>query len=158
MAVFKEKDERRPEWEIPSGVYVVSLKSGERVNAYAAAWIVRVSEVPVIIQTAVWEENYSYELAQDCTHFVVHILEKGQQDVALHFGRQSGRDIDKLEGIKHHPGASGVPILDECLAFLECEVIFRKRFGDHIVLVGAPVSSAINHKGDALIYNYKDFQ
>ena len=84
MAVFKEKDERRPEWEIPSGVYVVSLKSGERVNAYAAAWIVRVSEVPVIIQTAVWEENYSYELAQDCTHFAVHILEKGQQDVALH--------------------------------------------------------------------------
>jgi len=158
MAQFAESVERRPEWEIPSGVFVVSLKSKERVNAYAAGWVVRVSEVPVMIQVAVWDQNYSFELAQDCSHFAVHILEDGQQAVARHFGRNSGRDMDKLAGFAHAPGVSGVPILEDCLAFLECEVSFRRRFGDHMVLVGPSIHSAIRRSGRPLIYNYEDYQ
>jgi flavin reductase (DIM6/NTAB) family NADH-FMN oxidoreductase RutF len=158
MAAFTESVERRAEWEIPSGVFVVSLKSGKRANAYAAGWVVRVSEVPVMIQVAVWDQNYSFELAQDCSHFAVHVLEDGQQAVARHFGRTSGRDIDKFVGYACHPGESGVPILDDCLAFLECTVEFRRRFGDHMILAGPAIQSGLNRPGRALIYNYKDYQ
>ena len=149
--------EMRPEWLIPSGVFVVTLASGDRVNAYAAGWVVRVSEVPVMIQVAVWEENYSYELAQDAEHFVVHILEDDQQAVARHFGQQSGRSIDKLAGYATHPGTSGLPVLDDCIAHLECEVTFRRVFGDHIVLVGKVIDSNIHRDGDALIHDYADY-
>lgn len=158
MPLFKQAEERRPEWEIPSGVYVVTLRTPTRVNAYAAGWVVRVSEVPVMIQVAVWDQNYSFELAQDCDHFVVQILEEGQQSIARHFGRNSGRDMNKLEGFRTHGGISGVPILEDCLAYLECEVEFRRRFGDHMVLVGKAVNSAINRPGKALIYEYEDYQ
>lgn len=158
MPVYKESVERRAEWEIPSGVFVVSLKSGNRVNAYAAGWVVRVSEVPVMIQVAVWDQNYSFELARDCTHFTVHVLEHGQQAVARHFGRTSGRDIDKFVGYAHRPGVSGVPILEDCLAYLECEVTSRQRFGDHMILVGPSIRSSINRSGRALIYNHEDYQ
>lgn len=150
-------DEMRPEWTIPSGVFVVTLQSGERVNGYAAGWVVRVSEVPVIIQVAVWEENYSYELAQDARHFVVHVLEEGQQDMARHFGQTCGRDADKLCGYETRHGVSGVPVLEDCLSHLECEVVFRKVFGDHIVLVGKAIDSAIHRDGKALIHEYSDY-
>ena len=149
--------EMRPEWTIPSGVFVVTLKSSERVNGYAAGWVVRVSEVPVIVQVAVWEKNYSYELAQDATHFVVHVLEDGQQDTARHFGQTSGRDVDKLSGYATRPGVTDVPVLDDCLSHLECEVVFRRIFGDHIVLVGKVVASAIHRDGNALIHDYADY-
>lgn len=158
MTAFKEAEERRAEWEIPSGVFVVSLKSGDRVNAYAAGWVVRVSEVPVMIQVAVWDQNYSFGLAQDASHFAVHVLEDGQQPVARHFGRTSGRDIDKFAGYAHRPGVSGVPILEDCLAFLECKVEFRKRFGDHMILSGPSIRSGINRPGRPLIYNFQDYQ
>lgn len=158
MPIFKESDDRRAEWEIPSGVFVVSLLDGDRMNAYAAAWVVRVSEVPVMIQAAVWNQNYSFELAQNCTHFAVHILENGQQDVANHFGGSSGRDKDKLAEIPLRDSVSGVPVLEDCLAHLECEVIFRRIFGDHIVLVGEVIEKSIHRQGDALIYDYQDFQ
>ncbi|MEA3311436.1 MAG: flavin reductase family protein, partial [candidate division WOR-3 bacterium] len=142
---------------IPSGVFVVTLQSGRRVNAYTAAWVVRVSEDPVIIQVAVWEQNYSYTLAQDCNDFVVHILASGQQDTALHFGRCSGRDLDKLQEYSTHPGVSKIPILDDCLAYLECEVVFRHKFGDHMVLMGKVVNTHINHRRiQPLIYDHKD--
>jgi flavin reductase (DIM6/NTAB) family NADH-FMN oxidoreductase RutF len=152
-----DPNEMRPEWMIPSGVFVVTLRSGDRVNGYAAGWVVRVSEVPVMIQVAVWERNYSFELAQDAKHFAVHILEEGQQDVARHFGQQCGRDIDKLEGFDVRSGATGVPILEDCLAHLECEVVFRQRFGDHIVLIGKAIDSAIHRDGVALIHDYADY-
>jgi len=158
MPLFKEADERRPEWEIPSGVFVVTLSAGDRVNAYAAGWVVRVSEVPVMIQVAVWDENYSFELATDCNHFAVQILEDGQQEVALHFGRNSGREMNKLAGFETHEGVSGIPILKDCLAYLECEVVFRRVFGDHMVLVGKAISSDINKAAPALIHNYQDYQ
>jgi flavin reductase (DIM6/NTAB) family NADH-FMN oxidoreductase RutF len=147
----------RPEWTIPSGVFVVTLKSGDRSNGYAAGWVVRVSEVPVIIQVAVWEENYSYELAKDTEHFVVHVLEEGQQDMARHFGKTCGREMDKLKGYATREGITGVPVLDDCLAHLECEVIFRRVFGDHIVLVGKAIASDIHREGEALIHDYADY-
>ena len=111
-----------------------------------------------MIQVAVWDENYSFELAQDCDHFVVQILEEGQQSVARHFGRNCGRDMDKLEGFETSPGNSGVPVLQDCLAHLECKVEFRQRFGDHMILVGRAIESAIHRPGKALIYDYEDYQ
>jgi len=151
-------DEERADWLIPSGVFIVTLQSGQKVNAYTAAWVVRVSEDPVMVQVAVWNQNHSYTLAQDCHHFVVHILAAGQQNMALHFGRQSGRDVDKLQGYSTHPGTSGIPILDDCLAYLECEVTFRRQFGDHMVLVGRVMHSQIKDKSKLpLIYDHQDY-
>lgn len=36
----------QPQWLILSGVFLVTLRSEARVNAYAAGWVVRVSEAP----------------------------------------------------------------------------------------------------------------
>jgi len=157
-AVLDTSDEQRPEWLIPSGVFVVTLQSGNRINAYAAGWVIRVSEEPVMIQVAVWDQNYSYELAQDCEHFAVQILAEGQQEIARHFGRNSGRDMDKLVGYPTHPGLSGIPILEDCLTYLECKVIFHKQFGDHMILVGKVIDSRINEPAkDPLIYDHLDY-
>jgi len=146
------------EWLVPSGVFIVTLRSGAFVNAYAAGWVVRVSEVPVMLQVAVWEQNYSFELARECDAFAAHILGQGQQDMARHFGRNSGRTMDKLAHYSTHAGASGLPILDDCLAFLECEVVFRRSFGDHLILVGHAIDSHVNRSGEPLIYRHADYE
>jgi len=158
MTIRSDDEKMRAEWTIPSGVFVVTLRSGERVNAYAAGWVVRVSEVPVIIQAAVWEENYSFQLAADCDVFAVQVLGADQVEVARHFGRTSGRDIDKLEGYDVEPGESGIPILTDCVSFLECEVISRPMFGDHIVLVGRVTNSRVNRDAPGLVYRHEDYQ
>jgi len=148
----------QPEWLIKSGVFVVTLKSKGIVNAYTAAWVIRVSEVPTMIQIAVWKENYSFLLTRDCDYFSVHILGIGQQEVARHFGQNSGRDMDKLAGFETKIGVSGLPILEDCVAHLECKVIFRQQFGDHMVLVGEVIASEIHRKINPLIYDYTDYR
>jgi flavin reductase (DIM6/NTAB) family NADH-FMN oxidoreductase RutF len=44
------------------------------------------------------------------------------------------------------------------MAYLECEVVHRQVFGDHMVLVGRAIHSAINRPARALVYNYQDYQ
>jgi len=152
-----DNQEMRPEWLIPNGVFVVTLGLGDQINAYTAAWVNRISEVPVMLSVAVWDQNYSFELSQNTSHFAIHILEDGQQDVARHFGKSSGRGQNKLDGVSAHCGKSGLPILDDCLAHLECEVIFRRIFGDHMILFGRAIETSIHREGTALVHDYADY-
>jgi flavin reductase (DIM6/NTAB) family NADH-FMN oxidoreductase RutF len=55
--------------------------------------------------------------------FVLHLLGTDQFDLIHELGFASGRTRDKLAHIPHHAGRLGAPVLDQCYAYLECEVI-----------------------------------
>ncbi|MBC7093606.1 flavin reductase family protein [Candidatus Bipolaricaulota bacterium] len=110
-----------------------------------------------MVQVAVWEENFSYELAQRAPAFVLQILGEGQQDLAHRFGSVSGRTVDKLVGLETFTGVTGFPILRDCLAYLECDVVFRWKAGDHLILVGRVIHSEVRRPGRPLIYDHADY-
>jgi flavin reductase (DIM6/NTAB) family NADH-FMN oxidoreductase RutF len=64
------------------------------------------------------------------------VLRRGQLALARRFGTRSGRDEDKLAGVPWRPGRRGAPILDEALAYLECELQASLGAGDHELVVG----------------------
>ena len=66
--------------------------------------------------------------------FVVNVLGADQEDLAMQFAR-SGSD-SKFNGVKTHAGLRGIPIIDGCVAHLECEVDARHPGGDHDIIVG----------------------
>jgi len=65
--------------------------------------------------------------------FVVNVLAADQEAVAMKFA-QSG--ADKFDGVETLPGAHGVPIIPDCVAYLECIVDARHPGGDHDIIVG----------------------
>ncbi|HEY9480336.1 MAG TPA: flavin reductase, partial [Gemmatimonadaceae bacterium] len=46
-------------------------------------------------------------------------------------------------GIYWHPGRSGAPILDEALAYFDCELTDTLRTGDHELVVGRVVEGRL---------------
>ena len=66
-------------------------------------------------------------------HFAIHILASDQVELASRF---SQKGIDRFAGIAPQRGASGVPLLDGCVARFECRTVHRYEGGDHIILVG----------------------
>jgi rubredoxin len=65
-------------------------------------------------------------------------------DVFGRFGYKSGRDGDKLGGMKVRYGETGVPIvLDEAIACLECKVVQTHDVGTHWLFIGELVQSDI---------------
>ena len=149
--------EQGARWFITNGVYVITTRLNERINGMAAAWVTRVCEDPVLISVAICEKNYTYDLLKESRVFVVNILREGQREVAVHFGKQSGRDINKFTSISFQKGKTGAPVLEDCLGYLECEVIFSKKLGDHTIFVGKVIKEGIKKGGKALIYKHNDY-
>ncbi|RKX37704.1 MAG: flavin reductase [Thermotogae bacterium] len=148
----------RAVWCITTGVYVITTKAKDgRINGMGAAWVNRVSEVPPIVSIAVWENNYTYELVGSADYFVINILSEGQQAIARHFGRQSGRDVDKFEDVDYQVTKNGTPYLPQALAIIEARIVFRRKFGDHMLIVGDVVEERVQHCGVPLVYRHEDY-
>jgi flavin reductase (DIM6/NTAB) family NADH-FMN oxidoreductase RutF len=132
---------------LTTGVYVIGVANKERANGFTAAWLTQVSFDPLLVVLGINPENASFALLHESGGFVVNVLKREQRDLADRFGTQSGRDKDKLSGIGWRPGRTGAPILNDALAYLDCELTGRMRAGDHDLVLGRVVDGRILDQG-----------
>jgi flavin reductase (DIM6/NTAB) family NADH-FMN oxidoreductase RutF len=125
------------------GVYVVGVAAGDRRDGFTAAWVMQASFDPLLLALSINSSNASYELLHAGGGFAVNVLKQGQLDLARRFGTRSGRDEDKLAGIRWRPGRAGAPILEQALAYFDCEIAGRHRAGDHELVLGRVVDGKI---------------
>ena len=64
--------------------------------------------------------------------FCVNVLADNQQDLSIRF---SQRIPDRFETLSWSPGESGSPVLDGCLASMECSIVQTVEAGDHAVFI-----------------------
>jgi flavin reductase (DIM6/NTAB) family NADH-FMN oxidoreductase RutF len=90
----------------------------------------------------------------------MHLLHTKQFDVVRRLGFVSGRDRNKLEGLPHHRGVLGVPVLDECFAHFECSVANVMDTGSStlflgdVVAVGCGAAARLEPRGELLTAAY----
>jgi flavin reductase (DIM6/NTAB) family NADH-FMN oxidoreductase RutF len=125
------------------GVYVVGAAHNERRDAFTAAWVMQVSFNPLLVALSINPQNASYALVTESQAFTVNVLKRGQFELARRFGTRSGRDYNKLADLRWHPGRGGAPILDDALAYFDCDVTARHPAGDHELIVGRVVGGRI---------------
>lgn len=131
------------------GVYVVGVAAGDRRDGFTAAWVMQASFDPLVLALSINSSNASYELLHAGGGFTVNVLHQGELDLARRFGTRSGRNEDKLAGIRWRPGRSGAPILEQALAYFDCELSGRHRAGDHELVLGRVVDGKILDPGAA---------
>jgi flavin reductase (DIM6/NTAB) family NADH-FMN oxidoreductase RutF len=129
------------------GVYVIGVADKERHDGFTAAWIMQVSFDPLLLALSINPENASYQLLHAGGGFTVNLLKHGQLDLARRFGTRSGRDEDKLTGLDWRRGKNGAPILQQALAYFDCELAGRLRAGDHELVLGRVVGGEILDPG-----------
>ena len=140
---------------LTTGVYVVGVSHDGRSNAFTASWITEVSFDPPLLALSINQENASYPLLKASGVFVVNVLRTEQIDLARHFGTQSGRNRDKLAGIRTRPGRGDAPVLLDAAAYLECQVIGSMPAGDHELVVARAVGGELL-AADAAPLRYAD--
>jgi flavin reductase (DIM6/NTAB) family NADH-FMN oxidoreductase RutF len=72
-----------------------------------------------------------------CTHFGVNMLGEDQIELSNRFASRAG---DKWLGVEYATWQGGVPILEGCIANLECERHAVYDGGDHVILVGRVIA------------------
>lgn len=125
------------------GVYVIGVAHDDRRDAFTAAWVMQAAFDPLSLALSVNQLNASYSLLHGSGVFTVNVLKSGQLELARRFGTQSGREQNKLDGVGWKPGPGGAPILDEALAYFECELTGSINAGDHEVVIGRVIGGRI---------------
>ncbi len=134
--------------KIPHGVYVVGVKQDSQLNAFTATWLTQVSFTPPLVAVGVKRDSHSLQMIQHDRVFSVNLLGKEQKPLAEHFVRPATVVGEKLKPIRHHIGKTGTPILDEALAYVECEVReIANALGDHAIVIGEVVEAGVRDKG-----------
>ena len=110
---------------LTSPVVAITCERGGKRNGMISDSAVRASIVPTIPRVSVYihKFNYSHDMIFETGRFVMHLLGADQFDLIHQLGFASGRTRDKLAPIPHQLGRLGAPVLDECYAYFECEVI-----------------------------------
>ncbi|OAN50824.1 flavin reductase [Paramagnetospirillum marisnigri] len=82
-------------------------------------------------------------------HFAINILTETQRDLSIRF---ASRSEDKWQGVAWSAWNSGVPILPQCLASLECSLVEVLDGGDHQIFVGRVEKMKHQEGGSPLLY------
>lgn len=123
---------------LTSPVVAVTSQRGNKQNGMILDSAVRASIVPTVPRISVYihKFNYSHDMIFETGRFGLHLLHTKQFDIVHRLGFVSGRDQDKLAGIPHHTGQTGVPVLDECFAHFECTVANAMDTGSSTLFLG----------------------
>ena len=143
---------------VPTGVSVVTVRSGDKVNGMTAAWVTQVSFKPAMIAVSIAPQRYTHGLIKESGYFCINALPVESKDVAKHFGFKSGRKTDKFKGMRYTNSLKGSPVLESAYAYVECEVVHTYEAGDHTLFIGSVIDSVeLKDGANPLIFRWNDF-
>ena len=123
---------------LTSPVVAITSKRGEKENGMISDAAVRASIAPTVPRVSVYVHkfNYSHDMIFETGRFAMHLLHTRQLDIVRRLGFFSGKNQDKLAGLPHHTAKLGVPVLDECFAHFECDVVNVMDTGSSTLFLG----------------------
>lgn len=122
---------------LSNGVYVMTSKSGGRFGAATVTWVSQASFRPPLLMAAVRPESSVFACLRDSGVAALHILGRGQEDMARRFFAPTAADASAINGEPFQDGTTAVPVLRNAPAYLECRVrrIVDDLGGDHSLVV-----------------------
>lgn len=132
---------------VASGIFVLTAGTGERATGMLASWVMQGGFEPPTVSVAVKLGRYICDWLTTGEPFVLNIVAEGQFELLKHFGKGFAPDEPAFEGLEIRHCARGVPILENCSGYLECEPTGHVDSGDHRLILARVVRGGIN--GDA---------
>jgi 3-hydroxy-9,10-secoandrosta-1,3,5(10)-triene-9,17-dione monooxygenase reductase component len=135
----------------PTGVAVATVMQDDGTTAgLTISSFTSVSLDPALVLFCIHRQSrvLPFLHCQGC--FGINILSAGQADLSTRFAR---RDSHNLDFADWQLGQSGVPILKEVLATLECRLHSVISCGDHEIVVGEVVASSVEDGSPLVRYS-----
>ena len=125
-------------------IWVVTSVAGTSRGGLVATWVTQASidlSHPALM-AGLAANHHTRDLVLASGAMAVHLLRPDQLDLVWRFALASGRTSDKLAGLEVVQACSGVPILADCLAWMDCRVITSFDGGDRTYILADVVAAA----------------
>jgi flavin reductase (DIM6/NTAB) family NADH-FMN oxidoreductase RutF len=120
---------RRVLWSLPTGLFVVGSRSGERRNLMTANWVMQVAITPKLVAVSVERGSVTASLVEEGGGFSVSVLSRSDRALVRRFvkpvediGTNGAGAAETMQGVPVHELAGGLPCLEAAVAWLGCRV------------------------------------
>lgn len=131
-----------------TGVTIITTEAGSETHGMTANAFMSVSLDPKLITVSIGNEANMLKRIQASGKFAVNILCDNQQDISMHFAKQ----LLKEEPIDFGE-MGGVPIINNALTNVVCDVYKEIELGDHTLFVGEVKDIAMNEGRPLTFYS-----
>jgi flavin reductase (DIM6/NTAB) family NADH-FMN oxidoreductase RutF len=122
--------------KLAAGVVVISARTAGGFRGLTASTLISVSAEPPLVLVGLERESATRVAVMETRQFNVSVLTREQEFLAERFaGRAPAIDVAWMQ-VPHHLGSNGVPLIDGCAAWLECDLTQVHAAGDHDVCIG----------------------
>ena len=133
----------RVTWKIPNALALVGSRAGDERNAMTTSWITQLSMEPVLVGIGVDNGAVTHRLITDGRCFTVNLWDATDTRPFVKFSKPAAYEDGQLNGRPVHEAATGAPVFDDAIAWLDCEVRHTLDLGSHTLFVGEVVDAAI---------------
>lgn len=141
-------------WAIPNVLCLIGSRAGDEFNAMTASWVTQVAMDPVLVAVSIDTSALTHRLITAGQAFSVNLWDRADTRVFVKFSKPATHEGDALNGRPIRIGVTGVPVLTESIAFLECRVTRSLALGSHSLFVGEVVDCGF--PGDAEVARVED--
>ncbi|MBM3670896.1 MAG: flavin reductase family protein [Actinobacteria bacterium] len=135
--------------QFATGVTIITAIDDGEPAGVAANSFTSVSLDPPLVLFCVAHTSSTWPRIERAGKFAVNILGEHQEEVCRLF---AAKGADRFAQVKWRVGVGGSPVLDDCIAYLDCEFWAEYDGGDHIIVVGRVLDLGINHDAGPLVF------
>ena len=135
-----------------AGVTLVTFNENEKFGGLTVSSFCSLSMDPPLVLICIDREIASHESLGKTETFGVNICNSEQGKLAWDFASSK---IDKNELIKSLPHTLtklGTPLLEGCLATMECKITQKYDGGDHTIFIGQVQEGKFDENAEPLVY------
>jgi flavin reductase (DIM6/NTAB) family NADH-FMN oxidoreductase RutF len=148
--VFDEARFRQVLGHFCTGITVITAMEGDEPVGFTAQSFTSVSLDPPLVSVCPATSSTTWPRIRAGGAFCANILGGDQEAVSRAFAT---RDGDKFRGLGWTPStATGSPVLDGVLGWIDCTIEAEHEAGDHFIAVARVVDLGIGEEGRPLLF------
>lgn len=152
-----DKLRRRVLWKFPTGLYVVGSRSGEERNLMTANLVIQVSFSPKLVGVSVEEDAMTHRLISSGGAFAINVLDREDRAIVRKFTKPVEVVGSEANGFAFHDApVTGVPVLDQAVAFVDCRVWQAVPCGTSTFFIGEVVDAGFQKDEDLDVLRMED--
>jgi flavin reductase (DIM6/NTAB) family NADH-FMN oxidoreductase RutF len=153
-SAFDQRQFRDAMAQFATGVTIVCARAADnRYVGFTANSFSSVSLEPPLVAWNLAARSASLAAFEAAQRYSVNVLAAGQVDLARRFSRPHA---DRFATVPYRLGWSDAPLIEGCVAWLECRHHARHRTGDHVLFV-AEVVTVVRARGQGLVFHHGRF-
>src|SRR5436190_2622172 len=138
---------------LTGGVSVITAGRGRDISGMTVTSVTSLSVDPPTLIVSVNRGASSWPLIRRYGFFGVNILNADQLDIAERFtGKDGATGAGRFAGAEWYNRASGVPLLADALAAIDCEVDEIVERHSHAIVIGRVLDIQLSPRSAALAY------